>query len=101
MVTNLGQVFARDTGTAPPARLAKVAAVNVPVKLQTDEQDITINPGDYLIGDLNGVVVLPKELAGQALPLMEQQVTADGKMAIEITKGMTFTEASNMFRGDM
>ncbi|KAI1140974.1 RraA-like protein [Hypoxylon sp. FL0543] len=91
-------VFARDVGTAPPAELLKVAAVNVPVKLQTDEQAMEIRPGDYLIADLNGVVVLPVELAEQALPLMRKQVEADDKMAVEIRKGMTFTEASKTFR---
>ncbi|KAK0668337.1 ribonuclease E inhibitor RraA/Dimethylmenaquinone methyltransferase [Cercophora samala] len=91
-------IFARDVGTAPPAELLKVAAVNVPVKLQTDEQDMTIRPGDYLIGDVNGVVVLPKELAEQAIPLMKKQVEADEKMAVEIAKGMSFSEASKMFR---
>ncbi len=85
-------------GTAPPAELLKVAAVNVPVKLQTHEQDMEIRPGDYLIADLNGVVVLPLELAEQALPLMQKQVEADDKMAFEIRKGMSFTEASKKFR---
>lgn len=75
-----------------------MTGVNVPVKLQTDEQDITINPGDYLIGDLNGVVVLPRDLAEKALPLMAKQVEADSKMAIEIEMGMSFSEASKMFR---
>ncbi|KAM7193856.1 RraA-like protein [Rhypophila sp. PSN 637] len=91
-------IFARDVGTAPPAELLKVAAVNVPVKLQTDEQDMTINPGDYLIGDINGVVVLPKELAEQAIPLMAKQVEADTKMAAAIAEGMSFSEASKLFR---
>ncbi|KAI1345535.1 RraA-like protein [Xylaria sp. FL0043] len=91
-------IFARDVGTAPPAELLKVAAVNVPVKLQTDEQDMDIRPGDYLIADLNGVVVLPVELAEKALPLMQKQVEADEKMAIEIKKGMSFVEASKKFR---
>ncbi|KAI0007051.1 ribonuclease E inhibitor RraA/Dimethylmenaquinone methyltransferase [Xylariaceae sp. FL0662B] len=91
-------IFARDVGTAPPAQLLKVAAVNVPVRLQTDEQDMEIRPGDYLIADLNGVVILPVELAARALPLMKKQVEADGRMAIEIKKGMTFSEASKKFR---
>ncbi|KAI1424615.1 RraA-like protein [Xylaria sp. FL1777] len=91
-------IFARDVGTAPPAELLKVAAVNVPVKLQTGEQDMEIRPGDYLIADINGVVVLPAELAEEALPLMQKQVEADEKMAIEIKKGMSFVEASKRFR---
>lgn len=91
-------MFARDVGTAPPAELLKVAAVNVPVRLQTDEQDMTVNPGDYLIGDVNGVVVLPAGLAEEALPLMAKQVGADEKMAAAIQDGMSFSEASKRFR---
>lgn len=72
--------------------------MNVPVKLQTEEQDITINPGDYLIADINGVVVLPRELAEKAIPLMAKQVEADSKMAVAIEQGMTFAEASKKFR---
>ncbi|KAI0018087.1 ribonuclease E inhibitor RraA/Dimethylmenaquinone methyltransferase [Xylariomycetidae sp. FL0641] len=91
-------VFARDVGTTSPAELLKVAAVNVPVKLQTEDQDMTIRPGDYLVADLNGVVVLPVELAESALPLMKKQVEADAKMAVEIKKGMSFSEAAKKFR---
>ncbi|KAJ9132621.1 RraA-like protein [Pleurostoma richardsiae] len=91
-------VFARDVGTAPPYELVKVVGVNVSVKLQTDEQDMTINPGDYIMGDLNGVVVLPKDLAEKALPLMAKQVEADSKMALEIKNGMSFNEAAKRFR---
>ena len=85
-------------GTTPPGPLFKVVAVNSPVSVSNDSQDVTINPGDYLVGDANGVVVLPKGLAEQALPLMAKQVEADSQMAVEIQKGMTFTEASKRFR---
>lgn len=70
----------------------------MPVKLQTTEQDMVIHPGDYLIGDINGVVVLPRDLAEAALPLMAKQVAADSAMAEAITGGMIFTEASKKFR---
>lgn len=98
MATFSTKVFARDIGTAPPYEKVKVRAVNVPVKLQASEQDTTIRPGDYLIGDANGVVLLPRELALQALPLMAKQVEADDKMAEDIQKGMSFVEASKKHR---
>lgn len=85
-------------GTTPPGPLFKVVAVNEPVKVYNDGQYIVIHPQDYLVGDVNGVVVLPKELAEQALPLMAKQVEADSKMAVAIHKGMTFAEASKKFR---
>ena len=59
---------------------------------------MTINPGDYIIGDLNGVVVLPRHLVQAVLPMMADQTKNDSKMAEEIKKGMTFTEASKKFR---
>ncbi|KAK8061358.1 hypothetical protein PG994_007724 [Apiospora phragmitis] len=98
-------VFARDVGTAPPAPLLKVAGVNVPVRLQQQQQGeeeggmlLTVRPGDYLIGDANGVVVLPAEEAERALPLMKKQVEADEKLAEAIQGGMGFSEASKKFR---
>lgn len=97
-LTSTIKVFARDVGTAPPYGAVKVVGVNVPVKLQSDEQDITINPGDYVIGDLNGVVVLPKDQAEKVFPLMEKQGVADAKMAVAITGGMSFVEACKQFR---
>ena len=96
--TKSTQVFARDVGTTPPGPLLKVVAVNEPVKACNDGRDILINPGDYLVGDANGVVILPRDLAEQAVPLMGKQVEADSKMAVAIQNGMTFAEASKKFR---
>lgn len=97
-LTKKFQVFARDVGTAPPYASVKVVAVNEPVKLQTRDVDTMIYPGDYIVADLNGVVVLPQGLAEEVLPLMAKQVEADSKMAAEIKNGMTFVEASRKFR---
>jgi regulator of RNase E activity RraA len=75
--------------------------VNVLVKLQTDRQDVTINPGDYLIGDLNGVVCLPRELATRAIPLIGPQLEADKKIAADIQAGMKFVDASKKHRSTL
>jgi regulator of RNase E activity RraA len=68
------------------------------VKLHTVEADLFVTPGDYLIADLNGVVLVPKSLAQDVLPLMAKQVAADAKVAEAIQGKMTFTEASRKFR---
>ena len=72
--------------------------INVPVRLQSEDQDATIFPGDYLIGDLNGVVCLTKGLAEKAIALMASQVEADEKIAGDIRNGRTFQEASKEHR---
>jgi len=91
-------VFAREIGTAAPYEVVRVASTNEPVRLQSEDQDAIIKPGDFLIGDLNGVVCLPAELAERAIELMGSQVDADEKVAEDIKNGKTFSEASKEHR---
>ncbi|KAG8624702.1 hypothetical protein KVT40_007769 [Elsinoe batatas] len=92
-------VYARDVGTSAPAEVVRVSAINVPVALHSPGQETTINPGDILIADLDGVVCIPAHLADQLRELMESQAAADEKIAEEIKKGMKFAEASKKHRG--
>jgi regulator of RNase E activity RraA len=79
--------------------MVKVSAVDVPVKLQSSSGvDVTICPGDYIVADINGVVLLPKALVEEALPLMAKQVDVDSRMAVALREGMSFSEASKKFR---
>ncbi|KAF4548591.1 4-hydroxy-4-methyl-2-oxoglutarate aldolase-like protein [Elsinoe fawcettii] len=86
-------LFAREVGTSAPAEVVRVCAINVPVQLQSEDQHATINPGDIIIADLNGVVCIPQALAGQLPELMESQAAADEKIAADIKAGKSFTEA--------
>ncbi len=93
-------VFARGVSTASPNAVAKVVGVGVPVQIAVDDggTPVDVRPGDLIVGDLNGVVVLPRALAEAALPLMRAQVAADEQMAAAIRQGMGFAEASKTFR---
>lgn len=75
--------------------------VNAPVRFNSEDQDSIINPGDYLIGDINGVVCLPKGLAEQAIDLIASQVEADENMAKDIRNGSTFSDASKKHRANV
>ncbi|PNS19600.1 hypothetical protein CAC42_7444 [Sphaceloma murrayae] len=91
-------VFAREVGTSAPAEVVRVSETNVPLRLQSSDQDATINPGDILIADLNGVVCIPQQYAGKIVELMESQAAADEKVAADIKAGKTFAEASKAHR---
>jgi len=91
-------VFARDVGTPAPYEMVRVSEINGPLRLQDEDLDVMINAGDYIIGDLNGVVCLPKALAEKAVSLIASQVEADEKIAAAIQQGRTFTEASQEYR---
>lgn len=50
-------------GPSAPANLAKHHAVDVDVPIGCGE--VAVYPGDWLVGDLDGVVVIPQELVGE------------------------------------
>lgn len=72
--------------------------MNKPVKVQNNGEDTIVNPGDYIIADLNGVVCLPANLADKAISLIPPQVKADELIAEELKSGMLFTDASKKHR---
>ncbi|KAK5711659.1 hypothetical protein LTR17_018294 [Elasticomyces elasticus] len=91
-------VFARDVGTTAPAETMRVAAINEPVRLNSEDQDAVIRPGDILVGDINGVVCIPQELAEKVIELIPSQVEADEKVAADIKKGRPVAEAMKEHR---
>ncbi|KAL9070666.1 MAG: hypothetical protein Q9161_004720 [Pseudevernia consocians] len=91
-------VFAKDVGTTAPQELLRVSEVNVPVRLQSEEQEAMVHPEDYLIADLNGVVCLPKGLAEKAVALMASQVQADERISRDLADGRRFGESSREHR---
>ena len=87
------QVFAREVGTTAPAEVVKVGEINSPVRLQSEDQDAVIHPGDIIVGDLNGVVCIPQSLAEKVVELIPSQVEADEKVAADIQNGRTVGES--------
>lgn len=71
------------------------------MRLNSEDQDAIIHPGDILIGDANGVVCLPQSLAEQALELIQSQVDADEKVAEDIWNGRTAAEAMKEHRANV
>ena len=71
------------------------------MRLNSEDQDAYIHPGDILIGDMNGVVCLPQSLAEKALDLIRSQVDADTKVAADIQKGRSVAEAMKEHRANV
>lgn len=72
--------------------------VNVPVVFNDDRVNATIEPGDFVVGDLNGVVHIPKSMIEQVLEQLNNIVKADELVARDIDNGATFAEASKQHR---
>lgn len=73
----------------------------MPVRLNNEDQEAVINPGDILVGDMNGVVCLPQSLAEKALELIQSQVDADEKVADDIRKGRSVAESMKEHRANV
>lgn len=71
------------------------------MKLQSEDQEAIVHPGDYLIADLNGVVCLPKGLAETVVNMIPPQVEADQLIAENLMFGRTFSEASKEHRASL
>ncbi|KAH7062696.1 ribonuclease E inhibitor RraA/Dimethylmenaquinone methyltransferase [Macrophomina phaseolina] len=92
-------LFTRGTGTAAGGATCFPSEINVPVKLQSLIQDAVVNPGDYIVADLDGVVCLPKELAEKVLEIIPGIVSADERCAEAIRNGTSVEEAFKTYRG--
>jgi regulator of RNase E activity RraA len=54
--------------------------------------DCTIRPGDLVFGDIDGVVVVPRELADETFPRAIEKVSGENKVRAELTKGRSVRE---------
>ncbi len=54
---------------------------------------VTISSGDYILGDRDGVVVLPANIAGEVIAQTEKVVTTENKVRSAILSGMDPQEA--------
>ncbi|KAF2756438.1 RraA-like protein [Pseudovirgaria hyperparasitica] len=100
-------VFARSVVTPAYYEVARPSAVNEPlvftyppgVKGVNGPTATCIDAGDWIVGDANGVVYIPKGMVQKVLEMLPIQVEADEKMDVELAKGMSFEEARKKFRG--
>ena len=51
-----------------------------------------VNPDDFVFGDIDGVVVVPKDLTVEVLLKTEEIVARENKMRVELSKGTTVSE---------
>jgi regulator of RNase E activity RraA len=54
--------------------------------------DCTVRPGDWVFGDIDGIVVVPAELADQAFPRALEKVWGENKVRVELAKGRSARE---------
>lgn len=101
-------VWSYGVGTSAPGPLVKVVGVNVPLQVKVasiedasndGEEILTINPGDYIIADKNGVVKLEdNDKLAEVLEYIPKRVEADTKVSEDIKGGKPAAEAQKYWR---
>ena len=87
-------VCARGTSPIESGRRWHIQDINVPILMPgTLTTYITVNPGDWVIGGDDGVIIVPKEIANKVLPLAEDIERRENGMRSDLAAGMKFMDA--------
>ena len=77
-------VYARYTTPRDIVGYWLIGGMDVPVRIGT----VTINPGDYILADLDGVIVLPKARAQEIISAAETASKTENRIRVAILAGM-------------
>ena len=87
-------VCARGTSPVESAKRWRITAVNVPIAMPgTLTSQVTIRPGDWVVGGPDGVIVVPQEIAADALVNAEEIEEREQGMREDLAAGMSFRDA--------
>jgi regulator of RNase E activity RraA len=83
-------------GTSPieSASRWRMNGINVPIGMPgTVTTRVRVNPGDWIIGEADGVIVVPAAIAMEALEKAEKLEAEEQGMREDVAKGMSFDDA--------
>ena len=86
-------VFARGTCVYDSKDRQRVIDVDVPVEIE----GVTFEPGDLVIADIDGVVVIPQEIEAQVVQHALDKVHGENAVRAALLEGMPATEAYRRF----
>jgi 4-hydroxy-4-methyl-2-oxoglutarate aldolase len=92
-------VFVRYTSPIESARRYCYVDFEVPIYLSgTLSQYVRVDPADWIVGDLDGVMVVPKNMAEEVLHKAEEVNERESQSRQALRDGMPFDEVFRRFR---
>jgi 4-hydroxy-4-methyl-2-oxoglutarate aldolase len=82
-------VFARGTSSYDSRDRNRVIDIDLPVEIA----GVNFSPGDLVIADIDGIVVIPQAVEAQAIQSAWEKVHAENTVRDAIAAGMTATDA--------
>jgi 4-hydroxy-4-methyl-2-oxoglutarate aldolase len=86
-------VFARGTNVYDSLHRQRVTAIDIPVEIG----GVTFNPGDLIIADADGIVVVPQKVEEEVIRAAWEKVHAENITRDAIRDGMSATDAYNKY----
>ena len=86
-------VFSRGRYAQDAAVRASVIDYRVPVEIG----NVLVSPGDLVIGDLDGVVVVPSDIEDEVIAMAVEKATTETQVRAAIEGGMSSSEAFATF----
>lgn len=88
-------MFARQTSILGSNSFTRASELNIPLQFKGD---LWIHPGDVLVGDQDGVVVVPPSLVDRVVEICSERKEIDAKMMEALNSGMEMGTAMKKFR---
>ncbi|KAF8197855.1 ribonuclease E inhibitor RraA/Dimethylmenaquinone methyltransferase [Pholiota molesta] len=98
-------VFARGHSTVGQSPFARPSAVNIPITISPQGSgadtfpSVTIQPGDWMVADEDGVVCVPRNLEEQVIELAAKGREIDAKCLEDIKAGKGVGQSFKLHRG--
>jgi 4-hydroxy-4-methyl-2-oxoglutarate aldolase len=87
-------VCAKGTSPVESARRWRMTAANVPIGMPgTLTSNVRVEPGDWIVGGPDGVMVVPQAIAMEALLKAEEIEAREQGMREDLATGMSFEDA--------
>lgn len=86
-------VFVKGTRPTDSYARNEVIDFDVPIKIG----DVQIQPGDLIFGDIDGIVVVPKEVEDEVIAKAFEKVNGENMVREHILKGMKVSEVFEKF----
>lgn len=91
----ISQLFARGTSILGSNTFTRASELDVPLQFK---DDLWINPGDIIVADQDGVVVVPPSLVEKVVDICKERKQIDDDMMKALQGGMGMKEAMATFR---
>ncbi|KAK0241853.1 ribonuclease E inhibitor RraA/Dimethylmenaquinone methyltransferase [Armillaria nabsnona] len=96
-------VFSRGHSTLGQSPFTRPSATDVPVVIQAEDDfpSVTVHPGDWMVGDKDGVVCVPRDLESKVVELAAKGREVDAKCMTDIQAGKGVQASFKAYRGKL